>query len=466
MARTKKLRLPKARGHATSSAETCAAGTQRAGTSNAARSASRPVAIRPNIAAHELDERGLRAKVQALHLLMSTSRELRRGVRHPRSAAELVSEINSFLAAIRVDKWKSAAFLRHAERLMRLGSWEADLTTKECFWSRGLYEIMKIDTFRPLAIPDFLNVMYPADREKVQASIDNAVAKRRPFEHTFRVTVSGEGPRFLRSRGQPVYDAKGKAIRLFGVCRDVTEQKRRGDQQRDADAKLARQLMHMRDDERRRLARQLHESAGQSLAALKMTIERLKDLLEQNSAAAAALLDSATELTEQAIREVRTTSYSMYPPMLSEVGVAPAVRWYLRGFALRSGIRIQAHIPDDFGRCSPEVETSLFHILQEALSNIHRHSGSATATVRLLRGEAGSVVAEVIDSGRGIALRASSGITTPAGVGIAGMRERARLLGGTLDVRSSPSEGTTVRAVLPAFVANDSPCAFSATIGS
>lgn len=375
--------------------------------------------------------------------------------KHPKSAAELVSEINSFLAATRIDKWKSAVFLRHAERVMRLGSWEADLRTGECFWSRGLYEIMGIDPFRPIAIPDFLSLMYPADRASVQASIDKAIAKRQPFDHTFRVAVSDESPMVLRSRGEPAYDAEGKAIRLIGVCRDVTEQKRRGDEQRDAEAKLARQLMHMRDDERRRLARQLHESAGQSLAALKMTIDRLKDSLEEDNATAAALLESATELTEQAIREVRTTSYSMYPPMLSEVGVAPALRWYLRGFALRSRIQIEADIPDDFGRCSPEVETSLFHILQEALTNIHRHSGSATAKVRLLRGETNTVVAEVMDSGRGMALSAGSEITTPAGVGIAGMRERVRLLGGRLDVRSTPLEGTTICAVLPAYVRND-----------
>lgn len=186
-----------------------------------------------------------------------------------------------------------------------------------------------------------------------------------------------------------------------------------------------------------------------------MTLDRLSDSFVTDGASTSALLRSALLLTDEAIRQVRTVSYVMYPPMLSEAGVAPALRWYLRGFAARSSIRTSAEIPEDFGRCSTEIETAIFCIVQEALTNVHRHSGSPTVTVTLQRVSGGIVIAEVIDSGCGTGRVSDSKVGTAPGVGIAGMKERAQLLGGRLEIESALSVGTTVRAILPATSSND-----------
>ena len=133
------------------------------------------------------------------------------------------------------------------------------------------------------------------------------------------------------------------------------------------------------------MARELHESAGQSLAALKMSLSRLYESLPKNKRLAQTLLRSSVELADAAVREVRTVSYLMHPPLLDEAGLGPALRWYARGFAERSKIAVTVDIADDFGRASQDVEMTVFRVVQEALTNVHRYSGSSTACIRVTR---------------------------------------------------------------------------------
>lgn len=213
---------------------------------------------------------------------------------------------------------------------------------------------------------------------------------------------------------------------------------------------LSRRLLQLQDEERRRIARALHDTVAQNLAALSMNLAHLHSLSDQLPEEAGALLADCLASSEQCSEELRTTSYLLHPPLLDELGLGGAFREYADGFAGRSRIRVDLELPPDLQRLPKDIETTLFRVMQEALANTHRHASSKTASVRLAL-QPGQVRLDVGDSGCGIpehklsaAQRTMSGI----GVGIAGMRERVRQLGGRLEIATSPT-GTTVSASIP-----------------
>jgi signal transduction histidine kinase len=211
---------------------------------------------------------------------------------------------------------------------------------------------------------------------------------------------------------------------------------------------LSGRLLRMQDEERRHLGRELHDSVGQYLAVLKMSLDSLERTAKEK--AEDHRIADCIDLAEQCITEVRTMSYLLYPPMLEEMGLKTAIPWYLEGFAKRSGIETTLDISDSFGRLTREVEQAVFRLLQESLTNIHRHSGSATAHISLSMKD-GLLRVEVRDKGRGMPAEIletrDSGFGTP-GVGLRGMNERIRQLGGDLELFSS-EVGTVVCATVP-----------------
>ena len=207
--------------------------------------------------------------------------------------------------------------------------------------------------------------------------------------------------------------------------------------------KLSGHLLRMQDEERRRLGRELHDSVGQYLAALKMGL----DSIETDSR---PQVDECISMADQCMREVRTISYLLYPPMLEEVGLRSAIPWYIEGFSKRSGIQVTCNIDQNVGRLSRDAELAIFRILQESLTNVHRHSESPTAQVSLGL-EDGTVYLQVGDQGRGISpsvLEPGSDSSNTLGVGLRGMVERMHQLGGSMEL-SSNDRGTIVRASLP-----------------
>ena len=214
---------------------------------------------------------------------------------------------------------------------------------------------------------------------------------------------------------------------------------------------LSQRLLKVQDEERRKLSRDLHDSTGQTLAALKISISFLQEHFKKETSAT-ALFSDATHLVDQAIEEIRTMSYLLHPPLLDEVGFACAAEWYVEGFAKRTGVNINLDIVTAQERLPIAVEIALFRVLQESLTNVHRHSGARQVTV-CFRCESDQVILEVRDDGRGIPaerlvrLRESSAET---GVGLAGMRERMHELNGTLEIQSD-GLGTTMRAIVPSF---------------
>jgi signal transduction histidine kinase len=212
---------------------------------------------------------------------------------------------------------------------------------------------------------------------------------------------------------------------------------------------LSGRLQQMQDEERRQIARELHDSVGQLLAALGMNMGVLQRQADKVDAAGSRAISENAALVEQISREIRTISHLLHPPLLDVAGLASALRWYVDGFSERSQIKVAVQIPEDLARMSPDTELAIFRMVQECLTNIHRHSGGDAATIRLQQQD-GQLQVEVQDSGKGISPEKQQELhlSGQTGVGFRGMRERLRQLGGTLDIRSSDT-GTTVIAMLP-----------------
>jgi PAS domain S-box-containing protein len=256
-------------------------------------------------------------------------------------------------------------------------------------------------------------------------------------------------------------DADGRVIGFSKVTRDFTARvqaeralqnsKRKLEDSEKSLRALSLHLLRTQDEERRRIGRDLHDSLGQYLSVLKMKLDGLHMEASRKQTNDIDDLAQCTQLTEEAVREVRTIAYLLYPPMLEEMGLKSAISWYLDGFTKRSGIKTTFEISPDFGRLAKDVELALFRVLQESLTNVHRHSGSQTAGVRLsVNGDA--VVLEVSDQGKGTKLQnyeeAGEDWMGAVGVGLRGMSERVRQLGGKLELSSS-DQGTTVTATAP-----------------
>jgi PAS domain S-box-containing protein len=265
-----------------------------------------------------------------------------------------------------------------------------------------------------------------------------------------------------------IRDDGGKLIGFGKVTRDFTERmqmertlQEEVAQRREAELhlqnsekslrELSLHLLRTQDEERRRIGRDLHDSLGQCLTALKIKLDVLASPTGRKNDEAASEIAECVRLAEESLKEVRTISYLMYPPMLEEMGLESAIRWYVDGFSARSGINTTFEVDNDLGRLQRDVELALFRVLQESLTNVHRHSGSQTAHIRLLKSK-GTVTLEVTDTGKGIpsGLLEQSGQdwTGALGVGLRGMNERMRQLGGWLEVVSTEG-GTTVSAMVP-----------------
>lgn len=237
-----------------------------------------------------------------------------------------------------------------------------------------------------------------------------------------------------------------EGLLVSSAIRDISERK----QAEQSVQQLSGRLLRLQDDERRRIARELHDSTAQNLAALSLNLATINEVGDGLAPAARQALGEALDLANQSTREIRTLSYLLHPPLLDEVGIAAALRWFADGFAQRSGIQVDLRIPPELGRLPSDLELTLFRIVQECLTNIHRHSGSPTARIHVVA-ENGGIILEVQDQGSGVR-PGDAGRLSPVngqlGVGIAGMHERVRQLGGTLRIDSG-AQGTTVRATLP-----------------
>jgi len=253
-----------------------------------------------------------------------------------------------------------------------------------------------------------------------------------------------------------IRDDRDRPASLVAYYLDITERKRAEEALQKANRQLhqlSSDLLRSQDYERRRIARELHDSTAQLLAALSINLSRLQEPgLEPERRTQA--LSEAVDLAAACSAEIRTVTYLLHPPLLDQVGLTAALRGYAQGFNQRTGIQVEIEIPPDFGRIGSEMETTLFRIVQEGLANVHRHSGSPSAVIRLHR-DAREIRLVLEDRGRGLpeVLQPQPKGFVRFGVGIIGMRERAEQLGGRLELASNDA-GTRLTVTLPMVHSN------------
>jgi PAS domain S-box-containing protein len=210
-------------------------------------------------------------------------------------------------------------------------------------------------------------------------------------------------------------------------------------------AELVSRIQRLQDEERRNMARELHDSVGQLLAAITMSLASARTEASKSNSSVAAMLDDSSVMVAQVSKEIRTISHLLHPPLLDVAGLCSAIRWYVDGFSERSHIKVDLDLAADLGRLSTDAEIAIFRVVQECLTNIYRHSGSGWCSLKLER-QPDVLVLEIRDSGCGMAN--PSDVVRPTGVGLRGMEERLRQLGGSLTIDSN-ADGTTIVAMLP-----------------
>ena len=264
------------------------------------------------------------------------------------------------------------------------------------------------------------------------------------------------------SRAVPIRDDEGNVVKWYGTCSDIHDSKLLEQSIRDNAAELEKmvddrtaalrrlsvRLMTMQDEERRRIARDLHDGLGQELAVAKMVLDKTA---QRKTAAAGADKQAsieASDIIDRAIQQVRSLSHLLHPPLLDEVGLTSALRWYLEGLTERSGIETYLEVqPSDFPRLASDVETAIFRIVQESLTNVFRHAEAHNVWISLAQREDATVIT-VRDDGKGIEQRVAELQPDSVGIGIGGMKQRAKEFGGELRLINT-NPGTLVELVVP-----------------
>ncbi len=308
--------------------------------------------------------------------------------------------------------------------------------------------------------PGWLEYVHVDDRDRSLVHWQHCVQSGEDYESEYRLRGADGLYRWFRARAVPLRDPNGAILRWYGTCSDIHDSKILEQSIRDSAIELERmvdirtaelrrlssRLMTLQDEERRRIAREIHDGLGQELAAAKMILDGI--LSKDSSSVVRQAAADASELVDRAIKQVRTISHLLHPPLLDEVGLVSALRWYLDGLSERSGIEIQLEIdPSDLGRLKPELETAIFRIIQEALTNMFRHSGARNGRVSLNEKE-GEILVRVCDDGKGLDEQVVQLRPESVGVGIGGMRQRVSELGGRLRLANA-NPGTIVEVVLP-----------------
>jgi PAS domain S-box-containing protein len=375
----------------------------------------------------------------------------------------------------------------------KMAWWRYDAATKSGTWDEAFKTIFGI-TANSLSTQEILRYIHPDDLARMSAEFEADFNAAEPKTHfgEYRIVLRDGSARWVEMYAAAEFEIDGSA-RNFAGCsgtvRDVTDRKatelalRASEAQhrqlaenldREVQARtlelqnrneemartaeqvrlLSGHLMQLQDAERRRIARELHDSSGQILTAIGLDLANLAEQAQSKKIREIApdlarQVEETQHLVQMLHQELRTTSYLLHPPLLEEAGLSSAVSWYVQGVSERSGIAIEFDISREFGRLPRELELVVFRVVQESLTNIHRHSGSKQASIRIAREPEEAITMEIEDSGKGISQEHLSAVEAGAsGFGIRAMRERLRPFGGKLQISSSES-GTRVLVSIP-----------------
>ena len=405
--------------------------------------------------------RELLARVQT-HLIMA-------GIRN--DAAEVERKV-------RVDAELLAAIVASSDDAIISKNLDGVITS----WNKGAEQIFGYTPDE--AIGQHITLIIPSDRFAEETEILRRLRRGDRIDHFQTVRQRKDGTLLdISATISPIRDATGQVIGASKVARDITPEKRAIQAMRESEERyrqlvetletqvrartielenrnfdmlrqsdllreFSQRLLRTQDEERRHIARELHDSAGQTLAVLSMGLELLVQRVRQDAPELVPDTEGVQETARQLQREIRTTSYLLHPPLLDETGLYSALNWYVQGLVERSGLEIDLNLPDQLGRLPREMELVVFRLVQESLTNIHRHSGSKTASIRVSRDDE-RVTVEIRDQGKGMSAAKLAEIQSKgSGVGIRGMRERLHPLDGTMNIESDAS-GTRIFVTIP-----------------
>jgi PAS domain S-box-containing protein len=344
---------------------------------------------------------------------------------------------------------RSEAYLAAGQRLSHTGSWALNVLSGELFWSQETFRIFEIDTATPNAslVTMFLSQLHPEDRPKIAQGIREAAAQNKSHTMDYRIVLPDASIRYIHDVVYPVADETGQIIERYGVVMDVTERKRAEVELRrsvDHLRALAARVQDAREEERKRVAREIHDELGQALTSIKID---LSSLIHEFPPEPQQLkrIESISTIVDQTIKSVRRISTELRPGILDDLGLIAAVEWAAEEFEARTATKCRLDLPQNDAAIDPDRATAVFRILQETLTNVARHANATCVDVRLLK-ELSGVILEVRDNGKGAT---EEQLAAAESLGIRGMRERALLLGGELLIQGVPGQGTSIRVSIP-----------------
>jgi PAS domain S-box-containing protein len=333
----------------------------------------------------------------------------------------------------------SEARLTEAQRIAHLGNWDWNIITNELLWSDEIYRIFGLTPQQFGATYEaFLNLVHPEDREFVERSVNEALYEGQPYDINHRIILPDGAVRIVHEKGEVTFDNKGGPLRMVGTVHDITELKRAEEELRA----LSHRLVQIQEEERRAIARELHDEIGQSLTVLKLLLDRAKRVPPTNIE---STLAEAEALVNGLMEQVRNLSLDLRPGMLDDLGLLPTLLWHFDNYTAKTQIKVNFKHSGLQISFPPEVRVAAYRIIQEALTNVVRHANVSEVDVAVWFDQK-MLWIRIEDKGNGFDAAAISPGTSG---GLFGMHERARSLEGELTIDSTPGMGTTIIARLP-----------------
>jgi len=341
----------------------------------------------------------------------------------------------------------SKARLTEAQRIAHLGNWEWDVVTGDLLWSDEIFRIFGLSPGQFGATHEsFMNSVHPEDKEFVERSINEALYEGLTYDINHRIIQLDGSIRTVHEKAEVIYNDTGQPQRMIGTIHDITELKRAEEELRA----LSRSLVHIQEEERRNIARELHDEIGQSLTVLKLLLDRIKRNPAENIA---SILGEGEALLNGLMSQVRSLSLELRPGMLDDLGLLPTLLWYFDNYTNKTNIKVNFKHSGLQIRFHPEVRVAAYRIIQEALTNVLRHAGVTEVDLAVWL-DRGILWIRVQDEGNGFDTTIISPGTSG---GLFGMHERARSLGGEVTIDTRTGIGTTIIARLPLpCIENDS----------